>query len=132
MAQVEKDIEDYLKHESLGKGIVKAIIVVLSMGTAYIIVTNFPDWFLMAILLFLLSAILMVPDLPENERKRQTQTVIKCENTKCGNQKIRDYKDGDFVFKNGGICPKCNSNYNIIEIYSKKLKEDSKQETKKK
>lgn len=132
MVQVEKEIEDILKNETPWKGILKAIFVFLSMGTAYIIITYFPDWFLMAILLICFTAILMIPDLPDLEIKRQTLSVLKCENKECGTRKVKDYEDGEFVFKTGGICPKCNSNFKIIEIYSIKPKEDSKQKKQKK
>ena len=128
----ESSIEDILKREVPWKGILKGFIAFLSMGTTYIIITYFPDWFLIAILLIILSVILMIPQLPGEESKRQTLSVLKCENIECTNQKVKDYEDGDFVFKKGGFCPKCNYNFKIIEIYSIKIKENRKQEKLKK
>ena len=74
----------------------------------------------------------MIPKLPEEDSLRKTLSVLNCENEECGTRKVRDYEDGDFVFKTGGICPECNSNSNIIEIYSIKLKPDSEQKKQKK
>ena len=132
MIQEEEDIEDILKRKIPWKGILKGLFVVLFLGTAYIIITYFPLWFLFGIVLIILSVLLMIPQLPEEDSLRQTLSVLKCENKECGTQKVRNYEDGDFVFKTGGICPKCNSNFKIIEIYSIKIKPDDEQKKQKK
>lgn len=128
----EENIEDILKSIYPWKGFLKGFIVVLFMVTAYITITFFPSWSILGVVLLILSALFMIPELPDQEKKRQTLSVLKCENIECGTQKVKDYEDGDFVFKIGGICPKCNNNYKIIEIYSKKLDKKSEQEKKEK
>jgi len=128
----EEDIEDILKHKISWMGILKGSIVGLFTVTAYIIITYFPLWSILGIVLILLSVLLMLPQLPDRDSLRQTKSVLNCENKECGTRKVRDYEDGDFVFKTGGICPKCNSNFKITEIYSIKLKPEKQQKKEKK
>jgi hypothetical protein len=129
----EENIEDILKSINPWKGFLKGIIVVVFMVTAYITITYFPSWSILGVVLLILSALIMIPELPDQDgNKRLTLSVLKCENIECGNQIVRDYEDGDFVFNIGRICPKCNTNFKIIEIYSKKLDKKSEQEKKEK
>ena len=51
---------------------------------------------------------------------RQTLTILKCKS--CGAVKVRNYENGDFIFKSAGICDKCNEPMEITQIYSVKLK----------
>ncbi len=128
----EENIEDILKSINPWKGFLKGFIVVLFMVIAYVTITYFPSWSILGIVLLILSALFMIPELPDQDKKRQTLSVLKCENIECGNQIVRDYEDGDFVFNISTICPKCNTNFKIIEIYSKKLDKKSEQEKKEK
>ncbi|MBY9020883.1 MAG: hypothetical protein KGD67_07485 [Candidatus Lokiarchaeota archaeon] len=66
---------------------------------------------------------------------RQTLTVLKCNS--CEAIKVRNYEDGDFIFKSMESCDKCNGSMEIDQIYSVKLKkapkkDDKKEENKKK
>lgn len=42
-------------------------------------------------------------------------TTILCE--KCGLKNVRDFKRGDYIFKDVESCPKCNENMMISSIY---------------
>ena len=82
----EENIEDFLKSITPWKGILKGFFVVLFLVTAYIIITYFPDWFIMAILFICVSVILMIPQLSDQVIQRQTLSVLNCENKECGTQ----------------------------------------------
>jgi hypothetical protein len=59
---------------------------------------------------------------------RQTLTILKCNS--CGAVKVRNYEDGDYIFKSMGSCDKCNSSMEIDQIYSVKLKKAPKKDAK--
>ncbi len=59
---------------------------------------------------------------------RQTLTILKCK--ACGAIKVRNYEDGDFIFKSMGSCDKCNNSIEIHQIYSVKLKKSRKKDDK--
>jgi len=59
---------------------------------------------------------------------RQTLTILKCKS--CGAIKVRNYEDGDFIFKSMGSCDKCNISMEIDQIYSVKLKKSRKSDDK--
>jgi hypothetical protein len=59
---------------------------------------------------------------------RQTLTILKCKS--CGAIKVRNYEDGDFVFKSMESCDKCNNSMEINQIYSVKLKKSRKKDDK--
>ena len=52
-----------------------------------------------------------------------TVTVIKCEN--CDYTEIRDFKKGDFIFKQVGKCQKCGGDLYIKTIYTVEPKKSS-------
>jgi len=62
------------------------------------------------------------------EPKRQTLTILKCKS--CGAVIVRNYEDGDFIFKSMGSCDKCKSSMEIHQIYSVKLKKSRKKDDK--
>jgi len=62
-------------------------------------------------------------------------TILKCKS--CSAIKVRNYEDGDFVFKSmeyqeksKGSCDKCNNSMEIDQIYSVKLKKSRKKDDK--
>ena len=57
---------------------------------------------------------------PPPEPIRQTLTILGC--TICGLVKVRNYIDGDFVFRETGKCNECNNPMEIKQIYSVRLK----------
>ncbi|MBY9016185.1 MAG: hypothetical protein KGD68_10875 [Candidatus Lokiarchaeota archaeon] len=59
---------------------------------------------------------------------RQTLTILKCKS--CGAIIVRNYEDGDFIFKSMGSCDKCNDSMEIHQIYSVKLKKAGKKDDK--
>ena len=61
------------------------------------------------------------------EEKFVTKTIIKC--TKCAYEEKRDFKEGDFVGKTVGTCPKDGAPLVIRLIYSEKI--ENKETTKK-
>ena len=64
----------------------------------------------------------------EPEPKRQTLTILKCE--KCEVTKVRNYQEGDYVFKLVEPCNSCDDTMKIFQIYSVKLKQKSKKKQK--
>ena len=59
---------------------------------------------------------------------RQTLTILKCKS--CGAIKVRNYENGDFVFKSMESCDKCKNSVEIHQIYSVKLKKSPKKDDK--
>ena len=51
---------------------------------------------------------------------RQTLSILSC--TLCGLTKVRNFQNGDFVYKKLDNCGKCNEQMEISKIYSVKLK----------
>lgn len=52
----------------------------------------------------------------------QVVTNIKCVNKICNYKEERLFQEGDYIFKNIGKCPKCNSDLFIYAIYTLDLK----------
>jgi len=63
-----------------------------------------------------------------SEPIRQTLSILKCKS--CGAIKVRNYEDGDFIFKAMESCEKCNTSMEIDQIYSVKLKKSPKNDDK--
>jgi hypothetical protein len=59
---------------------------------------------------------------------RQTLTILKCKS--CSAIKVRNYENGDFIFKSMGSCDKCKNSMKIDQIYSVKLKKSRKKDDK--
>jgi len=61
-----------------------------------------------------------------NRRKKEEEkkfvTVLKC--SKCGYQREREWKEGDFVGMVEGKCPKCGSLMEVVAIYKEGEKEE--------
>ncbi|MHA1727746.1 MAG: hypothetical protein ACTSWY_03330 [Promethearchaeota archaeon] len=124
----DEEIEDLLKRKISWKVILKGTLAFILMGSAYMLIQFSSDWMFFGILIMCLASSLMVPSQKEKRVIRQTLSFLKCD--KCSIQQVKDYEEGDFIFKEAGICPKCGNSLKISLIYSVKLKE--KEEKKKK
>ncbi len=60
--------------------------------------------------------------------QRQTLTILGCTDPKCKGKKVRDYQDGDYVYKEEGKCAVCDGTLRIEEIYSVKLKKPKREQ----
>lgn len=131
-----EDPEELLKRKISWKSVLKGIFVgIIMIGSVVIIQLSrmgviSGNWLWVGFILLCISSSLIVPRKHEEKPMRQTLSLLKCE--KCGIQKVRDYLDGDYIYKPVGVCSKCNEKMQIMEIYSVKLKEKSKKADKKK
>jgi hypothetical protein len=76
-----------------------------------------------------LGATLIQIQKQEPEPTRQTLTILKCR--KCDVTKVRNFQNGDFIFKEAESCDNCPDTMKINQIYSVKLKKQSKRKQEK-
>lgn len=128
----EEDDEEILKKgvgfKSLVKNLVLIFIIILGalfiyLGTGETQMTNF----FIGFTLICIGASLLQIQRPTPEPFRQTLTILKCK--LCDITKVRDYQNGDYVFKELDSCDQCSELMQVKQIYSVKLK---KQKPKKK
>ena len=50
----------------------------------------------------------------------KVSTVLEC--LSCNYKKVRKFERGDYIFKDAGLCPKCNSKMLISSIYREEEK----------
>ncbi|UXD21733.1 hypothetical protein IPA_07365 [Ignicoccus pacificus DSM 13166] len=81
---------------------------------------------LIGALVALTTAMMLVNSKKKKEEEKKFITVLKC--PKCGFQKERDWKQGDFVGLVEGKCPKCGALMEVYAIY--KEGEEEEEETK--
>ncbi len=62
----------------------------------------------------------MLPSIGEKRPKMPVFTVEDC--SQCGTKTKRAFKNGDYIFKESGNCPKCNSKTLITAIYAELVK----------
>ena len=132
----EEDVEKLLKGKISWKAVFKGIFGFLLMGGAFVLITISQQgeemnvtYFIFGIVLLCMASSIMVPVPKKKKDLRHTVSVLKCE--KCGNERVHDYKEGDFVFKDTGIiCDKCSLKYKILKVYSIKLKPQGKKKNK--
>ena len=48
--------------------------------------------------------------------------TIKCTNESCNFKEEREFRRGDYIFKEVGSCPKCNSPLVVVAVYAKTFK----------
>ncbi len=60
----------------------------------------------------------------KQEPQPLTKTLLACYN--CGHREERNYKQGDYVGKNEGACPKCGAPLTIHAIYNIYPRQDKK------
>ena len=133
----EDDDEDVLKKGITWKSLLKNLFVIGSIvGGAYLIYSaNTPETSYNTYIGFMLictASMLVQVQKPPPEPIRQTLSILAC--TICGLVKVRNYKDGDYVFRETGKCTECKKSMEIKQIYSVRLKrpteENKKEESK--
>lgn len=127
MIEEEKTPEEILKRKITWKSVLKNIITFIMLFGAFILITYFSSpeslgstGMFLGITLLCIASSLMVPMDEDKKDVKQTLTTLKCE--KCSKTIIKDYQEGDFVFKMADLCPQCNIPMKIQEIYQVKLK----------
>ncbi|MEJ2293378.1 MAG: hypothetical protein P8Y23_01250, partial [Candidatus Lokiarchaeota archaeon] len=103
-----------------------SFIGLIVVGALFIYIGITPDQitnFIIGFSLICLGASLIQIQRRTEEPIRQTLTILKC--SKCDSIKVRNYENGDYVFKVSGLCDQCNGPMGIHQIYSVKLKKPS-------
>ena len=125
MIEPDEDDEEILNKGISSKTILKTIFVVLLviLGAMFIYIGIFPDTITNFMIGFTLicfgTTIIQLPKQP-SEPIRQTLTILTC--ALCGITKVRNYEQGDFVFKRTEPCSQCSDSMQVKQIYSVKLK----------
>jgi hypothetical protein len=125
MIEPDEDDEEILNKGISSKTLLKTIFVVLLviLGALFIYIGIFPDPVTNFMIGFTLicfgTTIIQLPKQP-SEPIRQTLTILTC--ALCGITKVRNYEQGDFVFKKTEPCSQCNDSMQVKQIYSVKLK----------
>jgi len=125
MIEPDEDDEEILNKGISSKTVLKTLFVVLLviLGALFIYIGIFPDTMTNFIIGFTLicfgTTIIQLPKQP-SEPIRQTLTILTC--ALCGVTKVRNYEQGDFVFKKTEPCTQCNDSMQVKQIYSVKLK----------
>ena len=120
----DEDDEDILKKKRSLKKILKNLVLMgfIAIGVLFMYIGG-PDPTMNLVIGFtficLGTTIIQMKKGP-SDPVRQTLTILKCKS--CGAIKVRNYENGDFIFKSAGICDKCNESMEINQIYSVKLK----------
>ncbi len=78
------------------------------------------------LLICMLSSLMSIQPAKKKDQ-RQTLAVLGCTDPKCKGKKVRDYQDGDYIYKEEGKCAVCDGMLRIEEIYSVKLKNPKKE-----
>ena len=129
----EEDDEDILNKKRSLKSILKTLLLIglIAIGVLFMYVGG-PDQILNMTIGFIFicvgTSIFQMGKNP-SDPIRQTLSILKCKSS-CGAIKVRNYEDGDFIFKAMGSCEKCNSSMEIDQIYSVKLKKSPKKDDK--
>lgn len=127
MIEEEKSPEEILKRKITWKSVLKNIITFIMLFGAFILITYFSSaetlgstGMFLGITLLCIASSLMVPMDEDKKDLKHTLTMMKCE--KCSKTIIKDFQEGDYVFKSADNCPQCNVPMKIQEIYQVKLK----------
>lgn len=128
----EEDDEEILKKKRSLKSILKNLLLIglIAIGVLFMYIGGPDQVFNMVIgfTFICLGTTLFQMGKNPSDPIRQTLTILKCKS--CGAIKVRNYEDGDFIFKSMGSCDKCNNSTEIHQIYSVKLKKSRKKENK--
>jgi hypothetical protein len=124
----EEDDEDVLNKKVSLKKILKNLlfIALIVIGALFIYIGILPDQitnFIIGFSFICIGATLIQVQKRPEEPIRQTLTILKC--NKCDTIKVRNYEQGDYVFKSSGSCDQCEGLMEIRQIYSVKLKKPS-------
>lgn len=128
----EEDDEDILNKKRSLKSILKNLLLIglIMIGVLFMYMGG-PDQVFNMVIGFTFICIgttLFQMGKKTSDPIRQTLTILKCKS--CSAIKVRNYEDGDFVFKSMGSCDKCNESMEIDQIYSVKLKKTRKKDDK--
>jgi hypothetical protein len=121
----EEDDEEVLKKGITLKSILKNLLSIslIILGAIFIYTDILPDavssWSI-GFMLICLGATLIQMQKKPTEPIRQTLTILIC--NLCGLTKVRNYEQGDFVFKRMDKCDKCEDMMEVKQIYSVRLK----------
>lgn len=126
----EKDLEEIFERKINWKSVLKGILVFITMLGGYLLVQYSGQQGLggtgtfLGFMLLCIASSFLVPMDKEKKDVRQSLTKLICEN--CGRTYIRDYEDGDVLYKKTGHCENCGEKLKITEIYSVKITLDEK------
>ena len=128
----EEDDEDILNKKRSLKSLLKNLLLIglIAIGVLFMYIGG-PDQVFNMVVGFgfiCLGTTLFQLGKNTSDPIRQTLTILKCKS--CGAIKVRNYEDGDFIFKSMGSCEKCNNSMEIDQIYSVKLKKSRKKDDK--
>lgn len=128
----EEDDEDILNKKRSLKSLLKNLLLIglIAIGVLFMYIGG-PDQVFNMVVGFgfiCLGTTLFQLGKNTSDPIRQTLTILKCKS--CGAIKVRNYEDGDFIFKSMGSCEKCNNSVEIDQIYSVKLKKSRKKDDK--
>ncbi|MHA1241015.1 MAG: hypothetical protein ACTSQU_09490 [Promethearchaeota archaeon] len=135
----EEDDEDILNKKRSLKSTLKKLLLfgLILIGVLFMYIGGVDQVFNMVIgfTFICLGTTLLQMGKNTSDPIRQTLTILKCKS--CSAIKVRNYEDGDFVFKSmeyqeksKGSCDKCNNSMEIDQIYSVKLKKSRKKDDK--
>jgi hypothetical protein len=128
----EEDDEDILNKKRSLKSILKNLLLILLIGIGVLFMyIGGPDQVFNMVIGFTficLGTTLFQMGKKTSDPIRQTLTILKCKS--CSAIKVRNYEDGDFIFKSMGSCDKCKNSMEIDQIYSVKLKKSPKKDDK--
>ncbi len=129
----EEDDEDVLKKGITWKSFLKNIFIIAAIvfGAFLIYSSNTPESqsnIYIGFMLICTASMLVQIQKPPPEPIRQTLSILTC--NACGLVKVRNYQDGDYVFRKSGKCNECKESMEIKQIYSVRLKRPT-EETKK-
>ncbi|MBN1216068.1 MAG: hypothetical protein JXA99_11595 [Candidatus Lokiarchaeota archaeon] len=121
----EEDEDEYLKKgtswKKIGKHILVILIIILGVVIMYTpLIGNDITRFITGFMIICMGTSILQIQKEPPEAKKQTLTISQCES--CKKRIIRDYEEGDYVFKRIEKCDNCKINMEIIQIYSVKLK----------
>ena len=121
----EEDDEDILKKGVTFKSVLKNLlsIFLIILGALFIYGGIIPDavigWSTGFMLICLGASFIQMQKKP-TDPIRQTLTILIC--SLCGLTKVRNYENGDFVFRKIDKCDKCDDMMEVKQIYSVRLK----------
>jgi len=128
----EEDDEDILNKKRSLKSILKNLLLIglIAIGVLFMYIGGPDEVFNMVVGFGFICLGTTLFQLGKNTSDpiRQTLTILKCKS--CSAIKVRNYEDGDFIFKPIGSCDKCNNSMEIDQIYSVKLKKSRKKDDK--
>ena len=104
----EEDVEKILKRRISWKNVLKGILgfILLAGGVTLIQLGQSSEsinytYIILGIFLLCMSSSLLVQPPKKKKDVRHTISILQCQ--KCGLERVQDYKDGDYVFKDTGI-----------------------------